>query len=722
MLKSKNMFQILKDFFLKNYPLILLFVFVFIVYREWIIPKGYLTSGDWVFYFIEELKDFSGFPQLWQSFAGTGAVDLVPAFDVFKFLYSVLSQFVDYSLSERILYFWISLLFTPLFSFYFFSKIFKQKAAVLISVFVYNFNTYYLLLSTGHITLMVAYSFLPIIFYYFKLTLERKKLAYVFITSFFLFLSSLYEPRITYITCLILFLYFIYINFLEKYSFVELTKNTIFAFLPFVITFSLSLFWLLPIVNVGNLTTNSLFVRQLFGNEFLNILYALTFFHPFWTGANPSIFLIQEIPLKLWIIPITAFIGLMLNKNNKLIVFFGLLALVGILLTKQVAPPFTDIYLWLYNNLPGFNAFREASKFYIIIAFGYSVLLGAFIEYIWNMWKTGNIRVFSKYILTIVIAFLFLFNTKPFLLGEINSLFVQRSVPTDYLVVKDFINNQSEFFRTLWVPTGSRWTVSTSNHPEVRTIDMINGDWDKVIKHKRNFNVREGELINAFFVSGQASKLLELSSVKYVFIPLEDTINNDNFFLDYGKARKDYIDQLDKVDYLKRIDIGTQSVIVYQNEKFKKHLYITREKETIKDNISSQEISYNTVSNTEHQFTFSVKEPVYLNFSESYHPDWQVRIGDFSWFDVIFKRNYALPDAVHVRNDAGLNTFYFDPKYICQSFVCQENANGSFTISGTLYFRSQSFMYVGFIISSVTAIVILGWLVVIFGRRFYEKK
>jgi len=72
------------------------------------------------------------------------------------------------------------------------------------------------------------------------------------------------------------------------------------------------------------------------------------------------------------------------GRKNKDVVFFGVVALIGILLSKQVDDPFPGLYPWLFKNVPGFNAFREASKFYFLIALGYSVLIGSFVDWLWK--------------------------------------------------------------------------------------------------------------------------------------------------------------------------------------------------------------------------------------------------------------------------------------------------------------------------------------------------
>jgi hypothetical protein len=168
-------------------------------------------------------------------------------------------------------------------------------------------------------------------------------------------------------------------------------KISFLVFLSIIIVFLLNAYWLLAFGKTGTLTVNSFFSRELFGNEFLNINYAFTLFHPFWTGKRTTEFIIQPIPFTFWLIPLVAFIGLFLQRKKKNILFFGMVALVGIFLTKQVGQPFPNLYPWLYTHFPGFNAFREASKFFFIVALGYSVLIAAFIDWMWSKWKqTGT--------------------------------------------------------------------------------------------------------------------------------------------------------------------------------------------------------------------------------------------------------------------------------------------------------------------------------------------
>ncbi len=75
-----------------------------------------------------------------------------------------------------------------------------------------------------------------------------------------------------------------------------------------------------------------------------------------------------------------------------------------------------------------------------------------------------------------------------------------------------------------------------------------------------------------------SQSLFNSSNIKYVVVPLQDIANDDDFFIDYG-GREDpnirdwYINQLDQLPYLKRVDIGTKELVVYENTGYKPYVH-----------------------------------------------------------------------------------------------------------------------------------------------------
>ncbi len=94
-------------------------------------------------------------------------------------------------------------------------------------------------------------------------------------------------------------------------------------------------------------------------------------------------------PLLIFIsvaIPICVFSTLLIFKKSaekKVILFFGLLAIVSLLFVAGAHPPFGTLYIFLMQNIPGFIAFRNPFyKFSPSLWLAYAVLIGFFISFI----------------------------------------------------------------------------------------------------------------------------------------------------------------------------------------------------------------------------------------------------------------------------------------------------------------------------------------------------
>jgi hypothetical protein len=708
-----------------KFYLLMICIISLIVYWVWFFTMGIMTYGDWGFFFNETQKSLISLPYIWLANRSFGDLNISVSFYPVVFLLGILSNVFSYAVSERILYFYPSILVGFIGSFFLIKKIIYTNLAAFIGSIVYTFNIYFLIVRAGHLTLANSFAVAPLILLLFMLLLEERKYFYAVLAGLASFISSYYEFRAFYIIAWVLLLYFFYYIFLQKKEkhLKSLLAVGSLAIIPFVLTILLNTYWLLPFLKSSSLFTNDVFNRSLFGNEFFNMLYAITLFHPFWTGKGASSFILQPIPAYYWLIPFIAFLGLYLERKRKYVSFFGLIALLGILLTKQEGFPFNGLYPWLYKYFPGFNAYREASKFYFLIAIGYSVLIAGFIDWLWKKRLTNKLQILLKYLLTASIVFIFLWNTRPLVTRDVKALFVARNVPEDYILVKNFILQQPGYFRTLWIPDSSRWSIYSNTHPAVGLINIIDSNWNKFFKkYVVDSRTTSAELLIKFMQGVNSEQLLKIASVKYVFIPLADKMNDDNFFDNYAMPRQYYIDGLNRVPYLHKINIGTKDVVVYEIYDFISHISAADDPGLI-GNKQNKAVEFDYVSQIQYKFKIkNVAKPFYVNFSDNYHLQWKLRIGDFSWIDALIRKDYFVAEKNHFKNDAGFNSYFVDPKLICRRFSCNKNIDGTYDISGTIYFSSQGYMYVGMIISGATLIAVLGYLLFVFGERLYGKK
>jgi hypothetical protein len=492
--------------------------------------------------------------------------------------------------------------------------------------------------------------------------------------------------------------------------------------LIFAILVFLNLFWVFPFAVSDSLTQNQILSRGLIGdNSHLNVLHAFALSHPYWNGSEPTWFHSRSIALRFWFIPLAVFGGWWLNRKNKNILFFALVAVLGIFLTKQEAEPLQDFYGWLFRHFPGFNAFRGASKFYFLVALGYGVLIGAFVGALWRRaesvkvhkvyqvlkWKFEDYKM--AYLLAIFISGLFLWNVRPMITGKIGSTFVPKIIPQDDLVMKDLILNGQEFSRILWLPSDPEFSFYNNLHPKLNMTELGRDAWRDFEDQTKSIEGSDGKdkIINtleqSFF-----SHVLDTASIRYV-----------------ATKDDDFEGGLGKLENLKRVPVEAGEYVVYENPTFRPHIYLTERRETVHRDIPFSKVDFQAQNPSEYAIQIrNIHGPVYLNFSDAFHSSWKIRAGEFRWYKALGEEDYFLSDKNHFTNDAKLNSFYLDPKEICgtssssseSSLVpksenpCRVNENGGYDINLTLYFKPQSWFYLGLIISGITLVLCLIYL------------
>lgn len=685
-------------------PIVFLILVTILVHHVWFFNLSPITYGDWTIDHIEKIREHLALPLIWKGDNNFGGVELGIFFWPLQVLIGSFAYLVaDPNLSERLFILWPVALITPISMYSLSYYVLRSRTAALISAIIFTFNTFLIISRSGPLLLHMATTFIPIYLLFFIKTLESKMLSFSLITALVGFVVAFCEFRIFYIAVWILFFYFIYHLLFIKPKDKTNIRLFVLTALTVIIPILLNLYALLGLHNLQSLTSNEIFNRTLFGASYLKLSKIMTLFHPDWTGGKIEGWVVKPILPRFFLAPILALLGLVFTKNKK-VIFFAFLALLSIFLTKLTLYPFPDTYQWLFDNVPGFNAFRESGKFGYFIPFSYAILIGAFVQFVLN-WPKNQKQKFLSAAFAIFVGFIFLLNTKPVILGELGSLYVQRQVPADYFIVKDSILGHPEYFRTLWIPLASQWGIKTYNHPIVSNYPVNQAIWNKFVKQNN------GNIFGVNFTD----HLLDISSIKYVILPLADKQNEDDFFR-FAGARSDFISELERLKYLKKINIGTKEVILYENEGFKPHIYITYEEESIKKAISFESVAFSFKRPTEYKITLSdISDPFYLNFAESYHPDWKIRVGEFNWFDVLWNKKYFLPDKDHFQNGAGLNSFFIDPVYI------KNYSDQNSDLNLTLYFRPQSYVYLGLIISGITFALCIFCLLIIFVRRSHKN-
>jgi len=717
----------MKDFIRKNWPLLPLLLFAAVVYRRWFSFAIY-THGDWTFTFKETVISRT-ILTIWRPDWSFGVVDPFLWRLPLNLAYRVFAALgFDTNFADPILVFWPMVLTLVIGGFVLIRKITGSTAGAVVGSLIVTFNTYYLAIDTqGHYLLPAAGGFAILSLWAFFNGLERRGPAWPVLAGLLMSVSGFLDLRVAYIAAWVVLFCALASGAADWRVSGPKTaaRRAAAALSPLVVLVLLNSFWIFPTLFGSGLAGSSMLNMEFFGGQFWNLRSALALFMPFWTGGSLEWFKAQPIPPRFWLIPIAAFLGAWLNRKNARVLFFAFLALLGAFLAKQGDPPGGWIYHWLYDHLPGFNAFREATKFYFFIVIGYAVLIGAGVGSVWSYPVRRKWQTPAKYALIGVIALLFAWNAKPLITGEIDQMFRQRQVPPPYLALNDTIGRQPGYFRLLTVPRSSRWLMSTNLHPKINagelddlavteSVEAAGHDVDPTTGDQGPYSLGKVYLDN----------LLDAAAVKYVIVPMEGADSGENVYYNLGLGADYFVAELDKLNYLRKTDSGAGGFAVYENEGAKPHIYLTREKESLESRVPFEEAAFQAVSPSEYRVSLrGLAAPAFLNFSDVFDPQWKLHAGGFNWTAALFGgRDYFFPDDRHSKNAVGFNSFLLDPEDIrahCRDGQCRVDPDGSIDAELTLYFWPQGVFVAG---SMVSAAALLGCLSLLACEYFRRKR
>ncbi len=578
-------------------PIITFSIFHIWVYRVWLFGSGILSHGDWRFLGNKTLIDVRmRYFSTWFSDGELGRFLIDNAQAPTYSMYGVLAYAwgIGFGQIERIIHLIPIVILAPLCSYSLIYRFTRSKIGSLFGTGIFCYNTYFLTLQTGHITLAAAYSLVPLALIALDEFLIRPCLKHTMYLVIAMQLITVYEPRMVYVVAIagvVIVVRSIVSTIIWKQS-IQLLKQLVILVVGYIL---LNSYWIFGFISPHGGGQRSILERGLWGNDFYNIWNSVALYHPFWTFADPIPFENQPISVLAWSIPLIALIGGVVMWRNRYVQMFSIVTLIGILLSKQSDVPFTSLYQWLFEYVPGFKAFREASKFYILTSLGYSIL-GAFgLKYLVSVdvrgFKVmGNIWRLS---LPLVCCITLLLNIFPVGLGQVSLLMKERNMPEDYKVYNSFIERQPSFFRTLFVPRASQWATYTSMHPIMSASNLVGEENILGTTTYSNSLTPQGdfERIISLFQRSYSNNILDSYGVKYIVVPLVDEQNNDTFFRDYlpydnqlekdeidvNVVRRKYIAELDKITYLKKKPLPFQNLVVYENEGFQSRFTVSND-------------------------------------------------------------------------------------------------------------------------------------------------
>jgi hypothetical protein len=556
-------------FIRRYYAEIFLLLLIFIAYFPWLYPSGYLVAGDWTFHYTYLLKGFLSIPKIWESYNNTGGVDVLPSFDAIKILYGAMSYLTTYAVSERILYFWPTLFF----SYYGVLKLGKRlfnddKLALLSFGVLYLFNTFILAAQTSFITYAVVYALAPFVVYVFLNLFEKPTLKKAIQLSLLLLLCTIYEPRGVVALSYLLFILLILCTIFIKFS---LKAISLFIGSYFILLI-LNIYWVLAgLTGAGPssvTTTQDLFAA------YTTVTDALLLHSYAWQGNIFSKFTLvpfRQINSSSYFTIVTfilfypyLFLKKMALNLQKALIISGLVGIIGIFLLKQQNDPLGYIYQFAFKNIPSFALFRESNKF-IVFIIAISITYGFSSSFILSRIKWRSFR----YIFIFIVIFVPLINLKPVITHQIGTLFIEKHIPQPYFSINNILEKDPSYYRTLWVPDTTNWSFGTNDHPSLGESSLMDSELPDL--YQPEDTTVPDNLID-FLEQSNTHDLINSLDVKYIIVPPIDSPQADNIYRDYGGSRVNFIQALNSITWLKKVNINDSGINVYENNGYRPYI------------------------------------------------------------------------------------------------------------------------------------------------------
>jgi len=471
--------------------------------------------------------------------------------------------------SEMITYvFWFSLTgLSMLFLAYVifsFRTVFDQIASFF-SVVMYMFNFYNIFLwqrLQSNITSLIIFP----IFMGLIILIHRKEVTTIK-ASLFLFIASILssstgiQPPLLQILFLSLFLLILFLLYSSTDIFTEKIKFIFKVILLALVYILSSFFWLLPLIHF---VTNSGFLDSSHGKTVYDVdnllgwvssstgfqnIFRLQGDAPWYSSWGGEQYFQDFVIFKNNVILILAsfftpvlFIITLLSKKTKqknLILYFEIITLLGLFLSKGIHPPFDSVYRWLMKNIPTFWIHRAPwQKFSFMTVIGYSIVTGYALKLIIHKIsflgkKTRNIILSSTcLILLFIISYNYLFTLgKMFSEGkgdkgyhEKFKLGFQHTIPEYLYQSREYINNQLEDFRLFLLPDdrtsvyswGYAGSTDMSNY--LFNKGTLQRQWGEGYAPPNSEEALQTQIVDYLYgtSSGKISPVLGLLNVKFI--------------------------------------------------------------------------------------------------------------------------------------------------------------------------------------------------------------
>lgn len=579
-----------------------------------------IIGGDWPYIPEGSLGNYMFPLPSWEIVQGNGLGGINPGYFIQWYLNFTISFFVNLLHIPWVIVYktiWFGgFIVLAIGSSYLFSRYALKDAPSYIhalSSLFFTANTYILMIAGGgQMGVAIAYALYPFVLTVFLASIDsvskRKKILIpIALSGIVLGLQISLDPRLAFITILAIICYclvYLILNGKDIFS----KKNIILCLylgIVGIIALLLNAFWLFPLLFLRQNPLQELGATYVGIDAFRFFSFAhfsdsLALLHPNWPE---NIFgKVSFMRSQYLLFPIIAFMSLLVLKwkNKTLLLYLCLLFLIGAFLAKGAQEPLSGINEFLFLHMPGFQMFRDPTKWYLLMSLSYAVLVPYTTWRIMYYFAKTKYR-FLKYVPYLFIVGFFIFLIFPAVTNNLSQTLSGRSVPQEYKELETFLDSDKTFYRTLWVPKVSRFATNT-NHPAIDALALFaSSDNGKILSSLHNPKMRE---------------MLDWYGVKYIIIPSDPY--GEIYIKNREPDKNQYLNLVQDrllLTYYKKIQ-SFGDITVLQTASFKPRFFAD----------SGKTLNMKKISATEYIVTMTLNKQTTLYFSEQYNSMWKAYI------------------------------------------------------------------------------------------------
>ena len=723
--------RILKKISTDQYVYIGVFIlFFFSFYSNKIIIDSRLDLN------IDPVGSYHNFFWAWQNLLNLGQSNSWSQSYIFPFgaMYYFFSLIFSIHIVQALIF--CIILWTGFYSFNKFIKAEFESASfyAYIGSLFYALNVYIATtISASYLVLLMNYAILPLQLYLLrKIFTNKKYFKYNFYFALAIMFMGGVNPPLIGINIIVVVFYLLHLRFNRK---IELfSKSSLKKFFwIIVLSFGLNAFWLVPLLNYF-LTLppggyNAILSEPLSMHDrissFVNVLRTLGVwdFNVKWNGYDPSYpyastytnnkFLIFSLFL-----PLLFVMGGYIKFKDKFYKYISIsvIMLVSIIMVVGINEGiFAPVYQWAYNHVPLFSMFRSGYKLISIYIFCLCYFMVFILVSIKNL-KIKNL--FFILFLIVILLNAFPFFNRSIIKGEkeING------IPSYYYDAKKFFDNDNSNYRIALLPEQYfsiyNWGDASGNPEIIWNKGLFTRQPGSALQYSNAVAINFNDDLLAGNYSA-VDNILSTNNIKYI-------VERNDFNWQYypNIASSPAIIKKALAPFQKVATFGELDIYKVADQILYPEIYSTN-------------LTYQKVQLVKYNLNFkNVSSVQSLNFLDSYDSGWQLylekntdnnacsgqlnktvntiecqsNLSKLDLGDIKFLFTPSVFDYSHTQIFGYANSWKIDPNYIKQNFGKQYytvNADGSINFNLVLYFKPQSYFYVGILFTVLSIVVSL---------------